>query len=417
VPDAAKPCVALQANVYPAILVPRSGRIEISMTTSDTGQGTMPAGSADEANSFWLFPVEEGALLVHRDMPEMWVLNSSALCVWRGVLAGLGADSIAQDLAGTYGIDIETARRDTHAALSVFHRIIGVRREPGCRQPHGRRLAGAHRSISRTYEINGQLFRITSHGGATNEILPRFEPHQSNRSDPPAKSFDVLERSGSVSIAVNGRIAACESGQVTSVALQRLISQHCLGTRRWDACFHGGAIANGRGCIVLAGASGSGKSTLIAHLTSAGFRLVSDDLCGFDAKTGLISGLPLAIKLREGSWPILERSCAGLAVAANSIVHGNRSRFWFPPNGGFYSSVPARALAFIRYSADEDRARLRRLTVLESLCFLQTAGFWIQRRRRTIQRLLDWLSRIPSYELVFPDHVEATAILKSWILP
>jgi hypothetical protein len=364
------------------------------------------------AEAFRLFPVEDGALLSHPAASRLWILNSSALFIWNRMLAGLATHDMALELAGSYLITADTALRDTNAALSQFDAILATNHSRDY-MPESETLSGFTNAVisSQIYSINGKTLRLTIRGEALQELLLRFEPHRSRDDVIEETEFEISQAGAMAVITMNGKVVCAEPVQSATLTLTKLIAEYCTGTREWLACMHAGAVVAGNACVLLAGPSRSGKSTLIARLLKDGYKLISDDLTGIEPAYGAISGLPLAIKVREGSWSVLNTSCDGLAEKLPCFTQGALSKFWFPPQGGEYRSAPARLIAFVRYSHDEEDTLVRRLTTLEALQFMDQAGFWLREDEEAIRFFLEWMANTPSYELVSSDLDSACSAL------
>jgi hypothetical protein len=72
------------------------------------------------------------------------------------------------------------------------------------------------------------------------------------------------------------------------------------------ALLHASTVAAEGRAVVLAGDTGSGKSTLAADLVGDGAQLIADDLTPL-LPDGRVQPVPLALSLKEGSWPLLTR--------------------------------------------------------------------------------------------------------------
>jgi hypothetical protein len=299
------------------------------------------------------------------------------------MLAGLATHDMALELAGSYPITTETALQDTNAALSQFEAILATSQSQAC-VPESETLSGFTGAVSSSanYSINGKTLRLTIRGEALQELLHRFEPHHSRDGVIEETVFEISQAGDIAIITVNGQVVCSEPVQSATLTLTKLVAEYGTGTGEWLACMHAGAVVAGNACVLLAGPSHSGKSTLIARLLKDGYKLISDDLTGIEPSHGAISGLPLAIKVREGSWSVLNTSCDGLAETLPCFTQGGTSKFWFPRQGGDYRCAPARLIAFVRYSPDTKDTLVRRLTTLEALQFMDQAGFWLRARTR-----------------------------------
>ena len=80
----------------------------------------------------------------------------------------------------------------------------------------------------------------------------------------------------------------------------------CIATRAHQyLMLHAGVLERGGRALLLPALPGSGKSTLAAALALSGWRLLSDEFCLLDWRTGLIHPLPRAIPLKNDSIDII----------------------------------------------------------------------------------------------------------------
>ena len=92
---------------------------------------------------------------------------------------------------------------------------------------------------------------------------------------------------------------------------------------------HAAVIERGGRAMVLPAPPGSGKSTLCAGLVSRGWRLLSDELCLLDPRSGLVHALARPVNLKNQSVEVIRRfapearfgrSIAGTAKGTLSLM-------------------------------------------------------------------------------------------------
>src|SRR5262249_1214927 len=118
---------------------------------------------------------------------------------------------------------------------------------------------------------------------------------------------------------------------------------------------HSGAVASPHGCLLLPATSGSGKSTLTAALVRAGWRYMADDIVLLQHGSLNAVGVPNALGLKAGAWPVLESRYPELTtVAVHERSDGRRLRHVVPP-GWVYpeaiESLAVRWIVFPRYGS------------------------------------------------------------------
>ncbi len=79
---------------------------------------------------------------------------------------------------------------------------------------------------------------------------------------------------------------------------------HAARDGRTSVLLHAGAVAGGRGAVLLAGRSGVGKSTLVAACLRGGALGLTDELVAV-ADTGLVTGSPAPLNLKAGANAVL----------------------------------------------------------------------------------------------------------------
>ena len=65
-------------------------------------------------------------VLVDLDTKHYFQLNATASLIWRGLIRGLPAEQIAQEMTAEYGVAIERARESVAAIIGEFaeHKLI-----------------------------------------------------------------------------------------------------------------------------------------------------------------------------------------------------------------------------------------------------------------------------------------------------
>ena len=173
-------------------------------------------------------------------------------------------------------------------------------------------------------------------------------------------------------------------------------------------------------CLALAGISGAGKSTLSAYLATNNWQFFGDDVIVVELKqgqTGPQIGLlpfPLAIGLKQGSWPILESAVPRLKLQPTH-PYGEKLAKYIAigdlPNPGFESNWDAIVLP--RYKAGQDTT-LMSLTPAQGLQGLLTADMTTigDQTIESIDQLLRCLSELPGFAIEYSDLEEAHRCLK-----
>ena len=174
--------------------------------------------------------------------------------------------------------------------------------------------------------------------------------------------------------------------------------------RRFVALLHAAAVAPAGGpVVVIAGDSGSGKSTLCASLVSAGLRYLADDIVPLDAERTWAWPVPLAISVKQGSWPVLESRFPRLVEAPVGRVGNVAVRYLWPrervvavASGG----MPVGVVVFPRYQSGAVLS-VSAVAASETLSILGNTGSILPKSADALGVFLGWLDRVPAFQLTY----------------
>ena len=177
---------------------------------------------------------------------------------------------------------------------------------------------------------------------------------------------------------------------------------------------HAAAITFGSGTVLLSAESGSGKSTLCAALLAAGGALVADDTVVLTAGGG-VEGLPTAVSVKEGSWPVLRGLWPELDRAAIHVREDEkRVRYIRPPRlvtPG--EELAVSALLFPLYHPGS-AAVLTQLSAKDAIGRLLPALFspTDELDVELVDRAIALVLRVLCYSLTFDRLDEAVAVIR-----
>ncbi|MDG4603812.1 MAG: hypothetical protein P9C48_14680 [Defluviicoccus sp.] len=174
--------------------------------------------------------------------------------------------------------------------------------------------------------------------------------------------------------------------------------------RQFAALLHAAAVAprNGK-AIVIAGDSGDGKSTLCAALVAAGLGYLADDIVPLDGETQTVWPVPLAISVKQGSWPVAASLFPGFHGAPTSQVGNVACRFWWPGDQAVPVSAGGMlvdALVFPHYQPGAPLS-VADVTPADALAILGNTGSVLPRTSDELAVFLAWLERVPAHELTY----------------
>ncbi|HWL69184.1 MAG TPA: hypothetical protein VNS22_12460 [Geminicoccus sp.] len=226
-----------------------------------------------------------------------------------------------------------------------------------------------------------------------------------------ACTIDLYPSADGPVVAVDGMLAHRPGslGLGRWLALRRLAVELAPG-RHWLALLHAATVAMPFGAVILAATSGSGKTTLAGALLAAGGALLSDDITPIEAGSRQAWPFPLAMSVKEGSWPLFARMHADFALTVPVSIGTTRVRYFAPARRSAPRGQPVAMVIVPRYRAGArlDRQRLRPIELLRSLV---ESGTWPPAAGRDLTDLLAWLERVPAFRLTYGDLDEAVAAI------
>ena len=194
----------------------------------------------------------------------------------------------------------------------------------------------------------GKSIRLRSRVPARNiGVLPRIAHLAQSLVGPPSHVFDLVENAGKYQLWQDGNLAFTTSdsadlvGEVYGVLLELAHSP-----RRLMLLAHAAALIVGGRSLMLSAASGGGKTTLSVGLIHAGAFLLSDDTVGIDQDDLGLTGLPVALRVREAGWPVI---APRMPPKAGSIAPNASGLRHIPPSwvGGTVDHAPPASAAIL----------------------------------------------------------------------
>lgn len=357
---------------------------------------------------------------------RLFHLNRTAAQVWYALRAGGSEEPAAQDLARAHGVDPAAVRRDLEAFVGTLREaelldqdapVAGPDAAPP-RPPQGAPAQGAP-ALDAAYRVGDVTVRVSCYSP---EVAAAFAPlaaparvAEGVTGGPAAEVRLTLHRGreGFV-LARDGRpidLLPTAAGARWAMVRQLVTASR---PRPWLALLHGGAVATPAGCLLLCGDSGAGKSTFLAGLLHAGLPFVADDILPLEAGTGLVWPVPLAISIKEGSWPVVDPMFPELADLPVVRLGRRTMRYLWPDRAvasAPSSGRPAAALLFPRYTKDASAA-LRPLDAARALVLLGEGGSALPSTDAGLAEFLAWLGNVPAYELTYGRLDEAVGLTR-----
>jgi hypothetical protein len=310
--------------------------------------------------NYWTFrvPGTDSLVATPPDSEGLFLLNPTAAWIWENQ----SIPDLAEIYAAHFGIPLSQAQADIAKILSPGQKI--------------------------TIKIGQTVFEIHMEGeDLANELIPRLGDLPPS-TEPPAHTIHLRQAPHATLLYLDGTHLATES--LVTAARARLLQELTRLAQpnpAFTAILHAGAVGTPRSAAILAGPSFSGKSTLCAALQQQGDLLCLGDDSACLTPDFHIAGMPFALSLREGSWPLFPQL--------------DRPRF-LPSNlNGTSPLVPATCLLFVNYDPSATATVLDPVPTFDALVALNESGFWIEHTQPAITAFLDWLAQIPIHRLTY----------------
>jgi hypothetical protein len=214
---------------------------------------------------------------------------------------------------------------------------------------------------------------------------------------------------GGVSVIENGKetISSIEPEAAFSLVRRRLV-ENLHPELDWLAMLHAGVVATDGAAILIPGRSGSGKSTLVATLAANDFYYFGDDFAAL-AVPGEAIPWPVPLSVKEASWRLVGEH---YPVLSQTVAFRSRGRLAKQLHLGAASwnipPQPVKAILFPSYSPAEETA-INSITPADALARLLEDRIWLgfPVTREKVVAFLEWLERVPAYEMRYRDVNEA----------
>lgn len=373
---------------------------------------------AQHACAIGTAPFLDGMVVHDGRTGRLFQLNQTAAQVWRALRDGAPEEAIVGALARTHGLDRAAVRGDLRA-------FVGAVRQAGLLAPGGADEGSAAAelrpprqtpALHAAYRVGEVVVRVTCHPA---EVAAAFAPLAAPALMPEGTFAQVrlaLFRAGSAFVLTcdDRLVERLDTAPAARWAMVRQLVS--AGRRRpWLALLHAGAIALPAGCLLLCGDSGAGKSSLLAGLVHAGFPFMADDIVPLEEGSGLVWPVPLAISIKDGSWPAIGSLFPELTGAPIVRFGGRTMRYFWPDaravalDAGGY---PASAVLFPRYVKDAP-ATLTRLDAAQSLALLGEGGSVLPTTDAGLAEFLAWWGQLPAYQLCYGSLEAAVAAVRA----
>lgn len=227
----------------------------------------------------------------------------------------------------------------------------------------------------------------------------------------PGSTLDLFVDGERTAIARDGHVVQEDRG-IGWWGLIRSLARMLYPSRVWLGVLHAATVLSpGGAAIALVGISGSGKTTLAGGLIASGASLLSDDATAIEAGSHLAWPCPLAMGVKQGSWPLFTSLFPDFATVP-VVRFGSRAIRYFPaPRMVRDEGHPLKALLFPTWRAGAS-LRAQRVRPSEALRLLAESGMMPPEDDLHVAELLDWLESLPTWRLDYSDLDEAVSFVR-----
>lgn len=375
-------------------------------------------GFVEQPDGIATAPYSDGVVIYETLTGRLFHLNHTAARAWFLLREGGCEAAIVSDLAREHGSDAAAVQRDLEAFVAALH-------EAGLLRPRATvdldaivaaDLPEGSPALDAAYRVGEVAVRVVCYpASVAATFVPLAAPAMVTEGTAPEVCLTLYRDSGAFVLARDGhvidRLATAPTARWALV--RQLVS---AGSRcSWLALLHAGAVATPTGCLLLCGDSGAGKSTLLAGLLNAGFGFVADDIVPLEKGTRLIRPVPLAISIKQGSWPTIGALFPELAEASVVRLGARRMRYLWPRSGTASADTagrPAAAVLFPRYEKGTP-VKLTRLDQLRSLTLLGEGGSILPPTDAGLAEFLEWWRCLAAYEISYGCLDDAIRMVRS----
>ena len=265
-------------------------------------------------------------LLFSETSQQIRELNETAGLIWDGLAGGLTPAVVSARLADS-GTTAEEAAAFVDGLLQQW--LCGGELYPDC-------VEEARRSPEAVapFASGGLSLAVGLHGGTLREDFAAvFGQFSGPVGAETPSDYQLVESEGFAFLFRGERClgAAPEGGAMP--LLKGVLTEAVIDSLEAGFAAHAGCLIRGDAAWLVAGSPGAGKTTLCAALAAKGFRYATDDVSLVDA-AGEVSGVPFALAVKAGSWPLLEPMLPALACARTHLrADGQEVRYVLPPDG------------------------------------------------------------------------------------
>ncbi|MBF0528407.1 MAG: hypothetical protein HQK55_03885 [Deltaproteobacteria bacterium] len=398
-----------------------------------------------------VFSIENNLVIFHAHSLRYWALNSMARRIFEGLYRGDTVDIVAQDVASAFSFMPMDALHIVESTISSWHSsgllldgdtleaqmLSNTTDTPGAsivRHADERtgtvdHLRPASDIPCYDYAIEEVSFRLILEDPLFARIhLPLFAQYRTGPVSDDALCLSLRREEAAYRLCRDGCVIEwTESYDIVSTKFIQTLVGHVCGLEAYAAVFHGAAVVVGEALYLFPGKTGSGKSTLAAALVCSGFTCINDDTLFARADDERFFSLPLSIKLRQPSWPLIAPIYPGIDRLPVTDLPQSAVKFFPAPRlplqqlrSGFVLKgifFPTVVPAADDTSNGDAEAACPRLSATESFVRLLEGATWIAPEPERMGRILALIERTPAFELRYTTLDQALIMIKDKLRP
>jgi hypothetical protein len=340
--------------------------------------------------------LDDRPILFSEVSQKLYELNQTAAYIWCSLLDGKQADEIVLDLQHL-GQSATTARVFVRDALRNWLNLGLVE----AIWPFG----GKHQAMVRVGAWDFAIRTLNDH--LLQQLLSIFE----GASCPCERAndiFDVVEDEDQAYVFQNEKCVLRIPVDELIPAFKAQLTAQVIQRNSPSVAFHAACLYWQDRGLLVSGPPGAGKSILTFFLVRAGFAYASDDVT-LIAPDGAASGIPFAMTLKSGAWPIVESAFPRLReMPMHKRGDGKLIRYVTPLGQTRQGSFPVGWFLFIE-RAPGSVAQLEPLGQIETMERWINSTYAVDGRlsNQAFHSLKETLSKAGSFRLIYENATEA----------